>query len=105
MRDNSKTTIYKAMDISDGLTANSMKVSGNSIKCTERETFSGPTDANIKANTTMARKKAMESLFGQMEGYTEVSGETVNKTVEESSSAKMEHREQAYGAMGRRFVG
>lgn len=71
----------------------------------ERATSFGPTGADTKDSTLMAKNKDTDSSHGQMGESTEDSGGTANKMEEESSSERTGPKELAYGATERRSAG
>ena len=72
--ENSSITIFMDVEYILGLTIVSMKVSGEAIKCTEKEHSLGLMAESMSASTLRTKRKAMESSSGQTVGHTEESG-------------------------------
>ena len=93
------------MDDIPGLTADSFKDFGKTIKCMERAPSSGQMAASTRANTSTKRKKGMVCLAGLMVGVMQATGETANKMAKAFTGTRRELRERVFGVTARKLNG
>ena len=105
IRELSRTITFRAMVLTTGLTAASLKVTGSTTKWKERVSLDGPTAEDMKENISMTRKKVTVPSSGPMAGNTKVAGRMESSTARASTPQRMERRKKASGATARELPG
>jgi hypothetical protein len=84
-----------------GQTAESMRASGETIRCTGEAPSHGLMEENTSESTLMIRNMAMESSSGQMVAHIREIGKVVNSTEKEYISRVKAQRNMASGKKAR----
>ena len=80
-----------------GRTSDLTKVTGEIIKCTEREYSAGKMAANILASTLKIERRATENSVGPTVGFTEASGIKESSMVKAGTTLVVECRSMESG--------
>ena len=104
MKETFSITTFMGKVHTNGVTVDSMRVSGEKIECIIEEFLNGQMVENILVSMSMIKKKGMEFLDGLEGEVTEVTGEKENSMGMEFILV-MEQREKANGKMGQELDG
>jgi hypothetical protein len=99
--ESSRRTILKEKVFTNGVTAETLKVTGRTIKWRVTESSLGLIIDVMKESTLMTRKKDTVSFFGLMEGNTTVNGRTANSMVWVFTLLLLEKLKRVSGKMAR----